>query len=81
MGNTPSNENGIDRDAFIEEQKRIIREQNEQIQRLASIAENSMHNQPASEQRQPKENFIHHLFKINQKIKRKNKSIPCIRCR
>ena len=28
----PSNENGIDRDAFIEEQKRIIREQNEQIQ-------------------------------------------------
>ena len=38
MGNTPSNENGIDRDTFIEEQKKIIKEQNEQIQRLASIA-------------------------------------------
>lgn len=44
MGNTPSNDNSVDRDAFIEEQKKIIREQNEQIQRLASIAENNMNN-------------------------------------
>ena len=40
MGNTPSGEE-IDKDTFIEEQRKIIREQNEQIQRLASIAENN----------------------------------------
>ena len=57
MGNTPSNENGIDRDAFIEEQKRIIREQNEQIQRLAEIAENSMSNQPLLNKDNQKEEF------------------------
>jgi len=39
MGNTPSSEEGFDKDQFIEEQKKIIREQNEQIQKLASIAE------------------------------------------
>ena len=39
MGNTPSSEEGFDKDKFIEEQKKIIREQNEQIQKLAMIAE------------------------------------------
>ena len=39
MGNTPSSEEGFDKDKFIEEQKKIIREQNEQIQKLATIAE------------------------------------------
>ena len=38
MGNTPSLE-GEDKDKYIEEQKQIIREQQEQIQRLAGIAE------------------------------------------
>lgn len=43
MGNTPSSEEGgFDKDAFIEEQKKIILEQNEQIQRLAGIAEESV---------------------------------------
>ena len=37
MGNTPSLE-GEDKDKYIEEQKQIIREQQEQIQRLAGIA-------------------------------------------
>ena len=37
MGNTPSLE-GEDKSKYIEEQKKIIREQQEQIQRLASIA-------------------------------------------
>lgn len=41
MGNTPSGED-IDKEAFIEEQKKIIREQNEQIQRLANIAQNTI---------------------------------------
>ena len=75
MGNTPSNENGIDRDAFIEEQKRIIREQNEQIQRLASIAENSMSNQQTSQQRQPKRNEFHPSF-VQDKPKDKKKINP-----
>jgi len=40
MGNTPSSEEGgFDKDEFIKEQKKIILEQNEQIQRLAGIAE------------------------------------------
>ena len=38
MGNTPSLE-GEDKDKYIEEQKNIIKEQQEQIQRLAGIAE------------------------------------------
>tara|TARA_B100000686_G_scaffold355024_1_gene469174 strand:+ start:982 stop:1986 length:1005 start_codon:yes stop_codon:yes gene_type:complete len=38
MGNTPSLESE-DKDKYIEEQKNIIREQQEQIQRLASLAE------------------------------------------
>ena len=38
MGNTPSLE-GDDKSKYIEEQKKIIREQQEQIQRLASLAE------------------------------------------
>ena len=42
MGNTPSLE-GEDKDKYIEEQKQIIREQQEQIQRLAGIAENGIH--------------------------------------
>tara|TARA_Y100001958_G_scaffold159826_1_gene163550 strand:+ start:472 stop:1539 length:1068 start_codon:yes stop_codon:yes gene_type:complete len=75
MGNTPSNENGIDRDAFIEEQKRIIREQNEQIQRLASIAENSMGNQQTSQQRQPKREEFHPSF-VQDKPKDKKKINP-----
>ena len=37
MGNTPSLE-GEDKDKYIEEQKQIIREQQEQIQRLAGFA-------------------------------------------
>ena len=40
MGNTPSGEE-FDKEAFIEEQKKIIKEQNEQIQKLASIAQNN----------------------------------------
>ena len=40
MGNTPSNEgSNFDRDGFIEEQKKIIMEQNEQIQKLAELAQ------------------------------------------
>jgi hypothetical protein len=39
MGNTPSSEEGFDKDQFIEEQKKIIREQNDQIQKLANMAE------------------------------------------
>ena len=39
MGNTPSSEEGFDKDKFIEEQKKIILEQNEQIQKLANITE------------------------------------------
>ena len=46
MGNTPSGEDfdkgDFDKEAFIEEQKKIIREQNEQIQKLASIAQNNI---------------------------------------
>ena len=58
MGNTPSNENGFDRDAFIEEQKNN-KKQNEQIQiqKLASIAQNNINS-----------NFIN-IVQINQKIK------------
>ncbi len=42
MGNTPSSEDGsFDKDAFIEEQKKIILEQNEQIQKLADLANSS----------------------------------------
>ena len=41
MGNTPSLE-GENKDKYIEEQKKIIREQQDQIQKLASIAENGM---------------------------------------
>ena len=41
MGNTPSLE-GEDKEKYIEEQKKIIREQQEQIQRLAGIAEGEL---------------------------------------
>ena len=41
MGNTPSLE-GEGKDKYIEEQKQIIKEQQEQIKRLASIAENGV---------------------------------------
>ena len=41
MGNTPSLE-GEDKNKYIEEQKKIIQEQQEQIQRLASIAGSSV---------------------------------------
>lgn len=44
MGNTPSLE-GEDKDKYIEEQKKIIQEQQEQIQRLASIAEGGVNNE------------------------------------
>lgn len=43
MGNTPSLE-GDDKEKYIEEQKKIIREQQEQIQRLAGIAEEGFNN-------------------------------------
>lgn len=45
MGNTSSNEHEVSHDLFIEEQKRIILEQQEQIERLARIAENSQQQQ------------------------------------
>ena len=44
MGNTPSLE-GEGKDKYIEEQKKIIQEQQEQIQRLASIAEGGANNE------------------------------------
>jgi len=72
MGNTPSNENGFDRDTFIKEQKKIIQEQNEQIQKLASIAENNMNSSteshdtlplqtPDTKKQKPKINPYHEL--------------------
>ena len=44
MGKTPSLE-GEGKDKYIEEQKKIIQEQQEQIQRLASIAEGGVNNE------------------------------------
>ena len=66
MGNTPSNENGIDRDTFIEEQKKIIKEQNEQIQRLASIAaQNNANNASTEKQNIPSKPSKKGKAKIN----------------
>ena len=60
---------------LLKNKTHIIREQNEQIQRLASIAENSMSNQPASEQRQPKREEFHPSF-VQDKPKDKKKINP-----
>ena len=45
MGNTPSGE-VEGKDKYIEEQKRIILEQQEQIQRLANLAEGGVKKNP-----------------------------------
>ena len=68
MGNTPSGEE-IDKDTFIDEQRKIIREQNEQIQRLASIAENNVSNpQPLQK---PLEQQIQQEGHVKKKKKKK----------
>ena len=61
MGNTPSGED-FDKEAFIEEQKKIIREQNEQIQKLASIAQNNINsNENVEKKKKSKINPYHEL--------------------
>ena len=61
MGNTPSGED-FDKEAFIEEQKKIIREQNEQIQKLASIAQNNINsNENIEKKKKSKINPYHEL--------------------
>ena len=66
MGNTPSGEDfdkgDFDKEAFIEEQKKIIREQNEQIQKLASIAQNNINsNENIEKKKKSKINPYHEL--------------------
>ena len=65
MGNTPSGED-FDKEAFIEEQKKIIREQNEQIQKLASIAQNNINSKENIEKKKKSKINPYHELGISQ---------------
>ena len=60
MGNSSStNDNMDDKDTFIEEQKKLIKEQNEQIKKLSDMMDGNFLNE------QNQNFFLHILSKIN----------------